>query len=457
MAGSNERTVINAQSAHKMLFQGGITDKIVRDNGILSIQFKLAAQISNCKFECELFINSDDVTGLAIDNSEFELIMISNVHVGALELDNCYIDNLFIGSVSNEHFISVINSRISKVELSNNKLFGFGIEFRKKRTDLNPEPVSKIGALEINTGTQVVRAIDTDIGHLGLSGKLKDDSEIYIENGVLDNFHAFYLNNLGKITLSRLHPSDKIDSQFALMNSSMGEFSIQNINLNKYNQFFVDTTDFSKTSSFNTIWPTSIENTDVQHKIEVFRQLKQIAIREGNKPNEIRYLAKEKESILRFRPLVYSTGLMKNIRNKVVLIKKLKWLRPFGYIANVLNGAYDVLKKILASLSEKLMLSVGLVTNNYGNYWIVPILWLFVMNNVAYNLICDHSSLGYDQDFEKFWLILNPTHSTKFLEELSWSKNDAKDVVFSVDYISRVVNAFLYVQIVAGFRKYSKK
>lgn len=449
---NNDKDIITVQEAYKALFQGGLNNKIISGDNVLLILFDLEVEITNCNFECDVFIEEFSIKGLIANETKFRNLSISNTHIKNLKFNECTIQNLFISSVSNKGQIRFTNCNIEEVSLYKNE-FSEGVEFVKSLTKYNQNPTSKISHLSISYGTQIIRLIEIDIYQLTISDQIDERSVIYLENGGLNIIFFNYLNNKGVIKLNGMMPDKNRHSEINILNSDLGEFHFQNIDLNRFNVFNVTTSNLMGVTSFNTVWPNKIRCDDILHKIEIYRQFKQVAIREGNKPNELKYLAKEKISSLFYEPLIFNSGLMDKIRSFCKIERLLNKNKVFNRIFKFFLFIRNSITEFLENLAEKSILIIGLITNNFGNYWVLPILWLFVMNSIAFYLICENSCLSYESDFNKFWLILNPTHSTKFLEDLTY----ANELAFSVDYLSRVVNAFLYVQIVTGFRKHSKK
>lgn len=107
--------------------------------------------------------------------------------------------------------------------------------------------------------------------------------------------------------------------------------------------------------------------------------------------------------------------------------------------------------------SDKLLLFLNRVSNNYGLTWWYALLWL--LGGVAissYFLLAVHKGTFAAFNCHDYWQVLitqlNPTHRLASLglgEELN-------NCVLTLDYFTRVYGGFCIYQLVAAFRKYGK-
>jgi len=64
------------------------------------------------------------------------------------------------------------------------------------------------------------------------------------------------------------------------------------------------------------------------------------------------------------------------------------------------------------------------------------------------SLGCVVSFQGYGSHY---WIFLNPAHKTEFVLPECWN-----DMTYFIDFLFRVIQAYLIYQIIQGFRKFSR-
>ena len=233
------------------------------------------------------------------------------------------------------------------------------------------------------------------------------------------SFQEFTKPSSGILNLSRIKPlNDK--SSVTIRNSFLGSTSFYDCDFASFKSFSVASSHFIELIYANTTWPKEIsianvdkftpspyssEDVNVQLR-ETFRQLKISASKQGDKLQEA---------------VVY--------RNEMV------------YLNKTLSSN--------THFTTKLSLLLSLISNNHKQNWILPIIWLFVLNIFFVLITFSNGICHLNFNWAIFFNLLNPAHRFSDLEIGKSFLN------LLVDFSSRIINGFLIYQIVTAFRKLS--
>lgn len=114
------------------------------------------------------------------------------------------------------------------------------------------------------------------------------------------------------------------------------------------------------------------------------------------------------------------------------------------------------------TFSDRVVLFLNKISNNHGQFWFIPVLWLLGISAVFYFLFvwslngtCGFSDSfnHYSKNWVNIFLFINPTHSLdSMLIENASLTNNAK----LIDWSFRVISAYLLFQTVMAFRKFKE-
>ncbi len=92
------------------------------------------------------------------------------------------------------------------------------------------------------------------------------------------------------------------------------------------------------------------------------------------------------------------------------------------------------------------------LSNNYGQDWLRPVLWILVLGLAMYYPIVALNNLEFTGEIFKFGLFLNPAHRVDYngLKVTDWN-----NWALAIDSFSRIVFSVMLFQTVRAFRKYA--
>jgi hypothetical protein len=217
------------------------------------------------------------------------------------------------------------------------------------------------------------------------------------------------------------------NDNFQIDNTSIGDTDFQSVNLSSFEKITMFDNIFDNVKYTNINWGEFGGKKDItiggcenhqSHQIcklekqqDTYRTLKNVAIKNNDQPQAIKFYAKEMENAYQLEQWV-------NFSNKFTL-----WFNKW--------------------------------TNSFGLSWIKPtLILLFVIAPFFYFLLL--LSLDcYCQDKDilaKFFEFLNPTHKIGFVAENGWGV-----ATYFIDIFFRIIEGLMIYQIIQAFRKYTRK
>jgi len=257
-------------------------------------------------------------------------------------------------------------------------------------------------------------------------------SYLILENITVDNFTIRSFSNKSIFKINSLK-ANSLDSMLEISKSNLSNSEFQNTNFDRFSQIVISESNISELKTSNVVWfkqtKLSTEKQLLGNKREVFKQIKYSLERQGDRINALDFKNYELSA--------YRKELFSGI----------PWFKiPFE--------------------KERFILLISWWSNNFGLNWWRPVWLALVLGLITWFLvvigISESMSLSFDSTrlqetldefgayFNKFFSYMNPTHSlSRMFPEtyISWK-------VYAVDYIFRIILAYLIVQTVTAFRKY---
>jgi hypothetical protein len=254
------------------------------------------------------------------------------------------------------------------------------------------------------------------------------NAELNIGDCHFKNFKLTNFRNIGKFKLFKINILDnETGEKFQIDNTSIGDTDFQSVNLSSFEKITMFDNIFDNVKYTNINWGEFGGKKDItiggcenhqSHQIcklekqqDTYRTLKNVAIKNNDQPQAIKFYAKEMENAYQLEQWV-------NFSNKFTL-----WFNKW--------------------------------TNSFGLNWIKPtLILLFVIAPFFYFLLL--LSLDcYCQDKDilaKFFEFLNPTHKIGFVAENGWGV-----ATYFIDIFFRIIEGLMIYQIIQAFRKYTRK
>ncbi len=170
---------------------------------------------------------------------------------------------------------------------------------------------------------------------------------------------------------------------------------------------------------------------------------------------------KDKRSVDNFGNYERSTEFKEGYREYKTIMQSLK-NRPdeIYFKAKEYNAKRKQTKFFSRKFGEKLILILNTISNNHGQWWLLPLSLIMVLAPIFYFLFVWSlnstegflASIEYMRDnWAKTFLSINPTHRVSTvvnnLEELTNKAN-------FINWVFRIISAFLIFQTITAFRKY---
>ncbi|RUA06724.1 MAG: hypothetical protein DSY43_01425 [Gammaproteobacteria bacterium] len=273
--------------------------------------------------------------------------------------------------------------------------------------------------------------------------KLPQNAELNIEDCHFENFKLTNFRNIGKFRLYKInilnishdyfentYQKDETsdNKKFQIDNTSIGKTDFQSVNIGSFNEVVIFDNIFTEIDYTNLIWgdkdigveQTTGDENELEKKQDTYRILKNVASRNNDQPQAIKFFAKEMD---------YHYQIVKN------------------------NQEY--------SLSDRATLRFNKYTNDFALDLFLPLKWLlffsiFLYIFLLYLLPISDLSVNVLDDlskfFARFFIFLNPSHKVKDVFGGDWS-----GLTYAIDFIFRIIEGLLVYQTIQAFRKYSRK
>jgi hypothetical protein len=229
------------------------------------------------------------------------------------------------------------------------------------------------------------------------------NTELSIGDCHFKNFQLTNFRNIGKFKLYKiniliikheyfhnLHQKDEAKgNKFQIDNTSIGKTDFQSINLSSFTEIKIFDNIFTEIDYTNIIWSDKVVGvgqyndniSKLSKQQDSYRTLKNVALRNNDQPQAVKFYAKEMEF---YRELVKG------------------------------NKSY--------SWSDRATLWFNKRTNNFGLSFWKPLGWLLPLSIVFYFFVLFSFLDGYNSNYwRNIFEFLNPTHKVLFINEYHWS------------------------------------
>jgi len=293
-------------------------------------------------------------------------------------------------------------------------------------------------------------------------------------------FTSFHCNNVTNNQTLRLSNCESlksdIESDFSITNSNLGKMNLLGCNLSSFDSVNIKSSFIYEIQFANIIWfkDHSLKETDDQNR-ETYRQLKLAAEKQGDTVTALNF--RSKELFFYQKMLLNGTSPSPWIRKVIILLNILFWVPQkiifcISYFWNVFSKVIDPSK----TLSDRIILFLGRLTNNFGTNWSRPIFLILMITFIFYFAITISLSPNISWAFDiynikqtvhelkaylsLYFHLLNPTHDLNRILSSSLFTNPIEkpipSSVYAFDIIHRIIYAFLLFQLVVAFRKFAK-
>lgn len=418
----------NADEFHSFFHEKQIKER--EDDG--AYLFKTV--ISNWSISENINIYNDQLTRHTIlkdcvFEKDLDLMHISTSSV--IEFENCIINGKF--HILHSSFDSTIyfnNLKANEFEIQAST-FKTGIKFdiiniatklTFKNISVNHIPIflnkdDHINELYLVLGpesTADYRINNAKINRLEILG-INNKNSIRFNSCVIQKIAIIEFHNGEILELNNISCDVSDGTQFFMRKSSLSKVHFYNIDFNTYSTTIIDC-NISEIITNNIVWPkhifTNWKKVDTTKLREIYRQLKQVTLRQGDI----------------FASLDFKRLEMEAYNNSIT------WDENFG---------------------DKFILSTNRIFNNHGLDWVRTSFWIvgtnFIFLVVIYGfyqpLKCSCDIADVFKSISDFLLFINPLHKDIF------DAQHLKGFGLFIDTFSRLTNSYLIFQFLRAFRK----
>lgn len=419
------------------------------------------AAYTGCYFEKAAIITpNSNFERLFISDCEFnERLYLRNCIIGRCTIQRCVGKTITFEDVKFDFLLSILSMRIGKLQFHNtstlhyvhvtgNEIGEFVIMggrqasvFAVEKTSGNSlffgtEVDTRLGCNHCSfdkvfvglSNVQELTITEGDFKELILEGRIKKESYVSLLNTRINDFHLSRLKNSGMMEFNHV----EFNKQVLFETSDLGKSNFINCSLNKAVFSFTN----SKLSDIflaETDFPPIIYNkgkTDYVQQQLAFGQLRTVYEKMGDTARSLEYHSRE----------LYAQ------------YKLLKWKsRVFPFLN-----------------FTKLNLWMNLVSNDLGRNWARAILVTVVFVALPFFYLLTISTENYHFDFDISW---DKAFISSFLKFLNPIRNVDVENIFepfgkqigvtwvthTIDFLSRLLLAYCYYQVIQAFRRYGRK
>ncbi|RZS93864.1 hypothetical protein [Aquimarina brevivitae] len=452
-----------------------VVEKVMYYNSSLKGTFKISgSEISN------LFdINLSKITSLIIQSRSTVKSLRINSLIGDISLlKSTFTDNVNLWNVEIQNSLTLnYNTFEDTFEIKASKISAFNLHgdtFKKKarlenrfdnaqvrETYLNKLYLTDVNLIEgfefdgmgkellelklpITTSfAGVLRFIGWKIKSTNISG-INQNLKLIFTNTLFEKLTFNDFSNFANVTFDQSGANQDSDEETFIIaaNTDFGNSKFNEFNFNSFDFINFSNTSLNDIVTINVIWfdeskiriDSLVLNSSKSFRRirEVYRQIKQSLISQGNQIDSLEFKAKE----------------MRAYRNELNAIDKE-------------GGKYSLPDKIIMKVNQ---------TNNYGLSWWKPV-WITLLLTLAFYIIelpLFSKKINYTpatnwedlsttlcefwNNFDVYWQMLNPAR--KFSSVYGY--NDIAFLYF-LDFLHRLILGILIFQIIKGFRRFSSK
>ena len=281
-------------------------------------------------------------------------------------------------------------------------------------------------------------------------------AEVNIGECHFKNFRLSNFRNLGKFKLYKINVGYKEgtgNGTFQLDNTSIGDTDFQSLNLVSFNTRKIFDNILSGINYTNVQWEKPKKDIKVGQFTQGERATENESITEREK---ITKRAKKRDTYRVLKNVAQRNNDMQ--QTFAFYAKEVKWHRKLLALTAKCTNICKLRKAgELSKLLDRFTLFFGAYTNNYGQNWALPTVWILGLGVFFYAVLLwvlfgDFCSIFESENWQKFFVFLNPTHAAEFITMGCWGF-----LAYTIDFSFRVLEGALIYQAIQAFRKYSRK
>lgn len=374
------------------------------------------AKFKNCRFE----------NGLKVQESKIEWLRLVDCHLEErIDFDNVELIELIFDDITSNKTV-IHCSRISTKVCTLTKIRdNIDVVFTGHNIESGKYKICVIEELNIYANAQFKGLLlfsGLNIGSLSLEED-NTSGRIVLKDLKVNLIKIWHFTNTGTLSFSNIEP--RAGTILHCSNSNLGKCEIYDVDFGLFDKVIIQSSNIQDIIPTNVTWCKDITTyfftpTEYKEIREVYRQLKNVMIRQNDKVQELVYHKLEMNALLR------------------------------------------QLKQQGANWPDRFILWSNKVSNAHGHSWRRAIVMLLGITLVAYVSI--KLLLGYTQ-FDSSTII---KHVGLFLESMNpirkfsavydeTKKGPAADLAYTIDVLYRIVTSYLIFQFISAFRKYVKK
>lgn len=382
----------------------------------------------SCYFEETVYIRSGTFKKISISGGRIThpFMIYGGTFKGKFELDQVDAENM-----ESDNFISVgfwggeFNGDISihkgayhRISIATAAIKNFSINvgaYSSYNHDLKPF----IKTLEISPKTvQIVEVNRVPIEQLKLAGVL-ETGLYYFGDLSVNRLELRYFINRGRLRFHRINTfvtGDRTDQlnepSLVLANSDLGQARFSQMDLTRFRRVELHDCNLTQVESSESEWFTGnqLKQVSEKGKRDIYRQLKQAMISQGNRIEELHFQAREMEA----------------------------YRRSLSFKHNFF---------------DKLILCIGKYTNNFGTNYLWPVLWIFVVAAGVFLLSAFVLGVSVTRTWGSMFTVMNPAHEIDYLVP----KDQLSNKFIAIDFAGRVIISILIYQLIVPFRKFASR
>lgn len=447
----------NTEYNHAIVFKECVFEKSI-EFGDSTFNYHVSFQ--NCVFNNDITFYEPTFNGLRISNC----IVHNSVSIEGGTFNNDF--NISVHGENGDPSVFLHSGYFNKLSIS---------------SGLNDTQLEQIDIMTINvTGKIFINGSEQLDGKL--TGKksyktrvkklyirnLSENLILYFENIHVNKVSIASFTNSVKFKMHNIHlyPIDGEISEFTIQNSNLGNAELSTIDLSKFDVVNIRDSYISDTNFVNTIWHDNITSYDQNGSViireidnyeeyyfknrDVYRQLKYASNKYGDTVSAFEFLAKEMEA---YRKQLFQFDVKFEFQRKFLLPKN--WSK----IITLNKGWWN-------NKSERLNLWLSMSSNYYGNNWLKATGLTLLINLILFTFYCSSRSIYPNpfglENWRRFGAVLpyyfeflNPLHKPDFFSHIKSGEPNSGALL--IDYLSRIVIAYLVYQLITAFRKFGRK
>ena len=385
-----------------------------------------------------------------------DIILYKSKFGAEVKFDNCYIsERLTISECTFDSIVELSHEKKSKPKIESKAVVGElfltqntfhgGCEFVGNQTTNCMIDSLQIECMSSFKGKLLLR--DLEIREITIFGTLAE-AFIGLRNIRFKEFHFKSFINQSVVRLRNLIPIDS--SQFIVSHSDLLNTSLNDIDFDACGKVVIYSSTLSQITYSDVRWPSEMFVSKAAHVIparskyerfkNVYRQLKQAAKNNDSKMDELYFQGKEWHYVEKY-------------------------------------GQRDQ-KNLFWRFNDAFVLFFNR-SNSFGTNWVKPLLFMLIVNAIlfglllivldpAINLFCFSCDFAVGDLFglmrDQFWMylnLLNPTHNLKhfelILKEAGLNPIISNWKAMTIDVLLRLSSGYFIYQMIAAFRKFSRK